>query len=114
MLSEQLSEHSQPTLAEEHHEHFSHECPKRTPFETGPEDPAVAALEHRHIQDWSQHDITKMIDDQCPHFVAGFRVAVDESDSHAIGVEQGSGSGSLAVRKVIPVLSISTIDNIFT
>jgi hypothetical protein len=54
----------QPTLTDEQHEHLIDECLKRTPFDNGPGDPALAAVEQHNHHQWYQHDSTKILDDQ--------------------------------------------------
>ncbi|KKY35028.1 hypothetical protein UCDDA912_g04978 [Diaporthe ampelina] len=64
MLVEQLNAQPQPPLTDEQHEQLIDECLERTPFEEGPEDPAIAALERHNNQ--RQHDDIKMSDDPYP------------------------------------------------
>lgn len=62
LLVEQLNAQPQPPLTDEQHEQLIDECLERTSFETGPEDPALAALERHN----NQHDDMKMCDDPYP------------------------------------------------
>ncbi|KAH8754998.1 hypothetical protein F5883DRAFT_718896 [Diaporthe sp. PMI_573] len=60
---DQLNEDSQPILTDEQHEQLIDECLKRTPFDTGLGDPALAAVEHRNSHRCYQHGSTKILDD---------------------------------------------------
>lgn len=64
IVVEQLHAQAQAPLTDEQHEQLIDECLERTPFETGPEDPAMAALERHNNQ--HHHDDIKMSDDPYP------------------------------------------------
>ncbi|KAK7713254.1 hypothetical protein SLS64_004503 [Diaporthe eres] len=66
MLVEQLHGQPQPPLTDEQHEQLIDECLERTPFETEPEDQAMAALERHNNQHQHPHDDIRMSDDPYP------------------------------------------------
>ncbi|KAJ0100680.1 hypothetical protein J7T55_001264 [Diaporthe amygdali] len=63
MLVEPLTAQPQLLLADEQHDQLIDEHLKRTPLGTGPEDPAMAALERYNDQHQHQYDDLKMFDD---------------------------------------------------